>query len=56
MKHFFKQALKSIWTSLLGTIAGLPTLVSGIHTNNAAEIVIGTATILTGLAAKDAHQ
>jgi branched-subunit amino acid transport protein len=56
MKHFFKEALKSVWTSLLGTIAGLPTLVTGIHTHNTTAIVVGAATILTGLAAKDAHQ
>jgi len=56
MKHFFQQALKSVWTSLLGTIAGLPTLVAGIHTHNTTAMIVGAATILTGLAAKDAHQ
>ena len=56
MKHFFKQALKSIWTSLLGTIAGLPTLVAGIHSHDTTAVIVGAATILTGLAAKDAHQ
>jgi len=56
MKHFFKEALQSVWTSLLGTIAGLPTLVAGIHTHNTTSIIVGAATILTGLAAKDANQ
>lgn len=56
MKNFFNQALKSVWTTLLGTIAGLPTLVAGINTHNTTAVIVGAATILTGLAAKDAHQ
>lgn len=56
MKHFFKEALKSVWTSILGTIAGLPTLVHGVVTKDPVQIVTGAATVLAGLAAKDAHQ
>ena len=56
MKHFIKQCLKSIYTTVIGTIAGLPTLIQGIHTKNATEIILGAGTILTGLVAKDSHQ
>lgn len=56
MKHFFKEALKSVWTSILGTIAGLPQLVNGVVTKDPVQIVTGAATVLIGFAAKDAHQ
>lgn len=56
MKHFFKEALKSIYTSVLGTIAGLPQIVNGIATKDLAQVLTGAATVLIGLAAKDAHQ
>ena len=56
MKHFFNEALKSIWTSILGAIAGLPTLAHGVATKDPLQILTGAATVFAGLAAKDAHQ
>lgn len=56
MKHFLKLCFKSIWTSLVGTIAGLPTLVNGIHTHDANSILLGAGMVVTGILAKDAHQ
>lgn len=56
MKHFLKYAFKNIWTTLLGTVAGLPTLAHGVALKDPAQIITGAATVLIGLAAKDAHQ
>lgn len=56
MKHFFKLCLKSIWTTLIGTITGLPTLVTGIETKDPNSILLGAGMIVTGILAKDANQ
>jgi branched-subunit amino acid transport protein len=49
--------MKNIWqnikTTLFGTIAGVPTIIEGAQTKNLAHIIVGIATLLLGLFAKD---
>ena len=53
IKNLFKNATQSITTTLLGGIAGLPELLEGINENNGQKIIVGLATFLLGLFAKE---
>lgn len=51
----FKRIIKNFKTSILGSIAGVPQIISGLSTKNYVEVFTGIATLLMGLAAKDAE-
>jgi hypothetical protein len=48
-----RNIFKNIKTTLFGTIAGLPTIIEGVQTHNISHILVGIATLLLGLFAKD---
>ena len=52
----FKHILKNIWTSIVGCIAGLPTIMIGIQTHDTKTIILGAGVLVTGLIAKDANK
>ena len=49
MKRILKNAIGDLLTSVLGGLAGLPTLVEGIQTKDTAKIIEGVALLLLGL-------
>jgi hypothetical protein len=53
MKKLINNALHNIWTSLSGTIAGVPVIAEGIAEKNTTKIVSGMAILLLGLLAKE---
>jgi len=55
-KQLLKNATTSVATTLLGSIIGLPQIIEGISTNNVDKIIIGFATFLLGLFAKENNE
>lgn len=53
MKKLINNAVHNIWTSLSGTIAGVPVIADGISTHNPVTIVSGIALLILGLLAKE---
>lgn len=56
IKQLIKNATQSITTSILGGIIGLPELIQGINENNGQKIIVGLATFLLGLFAKENNE
>jgi hypothetical protein len=53
----WKQILKNWFTSLFGTVAGIPQIVEGLTSTpkNWSLVITGLATLMLGLAAKDSN-
>lgn len=54
----FKSILKNWFTSLFGTIAGVPQIVEGLTSTpkNWTLVITGLSTLILGLVAKDANE
>ena len=48
-----KSILKNIKTTIFGSIAGIPTIIDGVHQHNLTHILAGLGALLLGLFAKD---
>lgn len=53
MKKLINNALHNIWTSISGTIAGVPIILEGVAEKNSVKIVSGIAVLVLGLLAKE---
>lgn len=49
-----KKILKNIKTTIFGAVAGLPQIIEGVAQKDLGQIIVGVATLLVGLFAKDA--
>ncbi len=54
----WRQILKNWFTSLFGTVAGVPQIVEGLTSSpkNWALVITGLATLMLGLTAKDSNE
>lgn len=53
MRKLINNAIHNIWTSISGTIAGVPVIMDGITQHNPVNIVSGVALLILGLLAKE---
>jgi len=53
MKKLINNALHNIWTSISGTIAGVPIIIEGVSEKNPVKIASGIAVLFLGLFAKE---
>lgn len=51
-----KYIIKNIWTSVAGSISGLPLIIEGINQKNWIHIITGFGILVTGLLAKDGYE
>ena len=51
MKKLLQNAIGDLFTSILGGMAGLPELISGVQTHDAVQICKGLGMLLLGLVA-----
>ena len=49
IKKFFTNAFLSPFTTLMGTIAGLPEIIEGVQTANHYKLIQGIAMLLLGV-------